>query len=101
MSDVSTILHNAQAAFYSDRMTQGELNGWAALASRVLGNIPSADEGRVADALTDVKEAVPAVEDPLGPSNIISQEWNAAGAELLAACEAAGFPVYATGFVGG
>lgn len=100
--DVQTILHNAQAAFYDERMTQRELDGWAALASRVLGTIPAAEDGRVADALAAVKEAVPAVQAPLGSSNIISpREWEAPGAELLAACEAAGFPVITNGFIGG
>lgn len=100
-SDVQTVLHNAQAAFYDDRMSAQELGGWSALASRLLGTIPTAEEGRVAEALTAVKEAVPAVQSPLGPSNILSREWDAPGAELLAACEAAGFPVMTTGFVGG
>lgn len=99
--DVQTILHNAQAAFYDERMTERELDGWTALASRVLGNIPAADDGRVSDALAAVKEAVPAVQAPLGPSNILSREWDVPGAELLAACEAAGFPVITNGFIGG
>lgn len=100
--DVQTILHNAQSAFHDERMSQRELDGWAALASRFLGNITAAEEGRVGEALAAVKEAVPAVQAPLGPSNIISpREWEAPGAELLAACKAAGFPVSATGFIGG
>lgn len=100
--DVQTMLFNAQAAFYDERMTQRELDAWSALASRVLGNITAAEEGRVGEALAAVQEAVPAVEEPLGPSNIISpREWDVPGAELLAACEAAGFPVVTNGFIGG
>ena len=99
--DVQTILHNAQSAFYGDRMGQQELDGWSALASRVLGSIPAAEEGRVGAALAAVQDAVPAVQEALGPSNILSREWDVPGAELLAACEAAGFPVSTTGFVGG
>lgn len=100
-SDVQTILHNAQSAFYDDRSSQRELDGWSALASRVLGNIPAAEEGRVADALAAVKEAVPVVQAVLGPSNILSREWAVPGAELMAACEAAGFVVMTNAFIGG
>lgn len=98
--DVLTIVHNAQVAFTEDRMTEKEQNAWFSLASRVLGNIPAADEGDVADALAAVKEAVPAAQD-VSPSNIGSQDWAEPGSELYDACAAAGFEVATLGFAGG
>lgn len=102
VGDVQTILHNVQSAFYSERMGQDELDQWAALALRILHNIPAADDGQVADALAVVQDAATEPQSLLTPSDILlSAEEGAPGAELLAACEAAGFTVVTTGFVGG
>lgn len=99
---MQTILHNVQSAFYSERMGQDELDQWAALALRILHNIPAADDGRVADALAVVQDAATDPQSLLTPSDILlSAEEGAPGAELLAGCEAAGFTVVTTGFVGG
>ena len=98
--DVQTIVHNAYVAFGEDRMGRQERSGWNALASRVLGNIPSADEGPVAEALAALKETVPAASG-IGPSNIISEEGTLVGQELHEACKAARFEVILNGFTGG
>lgn len=98
--DVQSILMNAYVAFNEDRMGRQERSGWNALASRVLGNIPSADDGPVAEALAALKEEVPAVQG-IDPTNIFSDEGTPTGGELYEACEAAGFPVTLNGFTGG
>lgn len=98
--DVQTIVTNAYVAFNEDRMGRQERSGWNALASRVLGNIPSADEGPVAEALAALKEEVPAVPG-IDPTNIISDEGTLVGQDLFRACEAAGFEVILSGFTGG
>ena len=99
-ADVQTIVHNAQAAFHTDRMGQKELSAWFSLASRVLGNIPSAEEGPVAEALASLQQTVPAVPD-LQSSNIVSEDGSVAGKELYEACTATGFEVVINGFTGG
>ena len=78
-------------------MGQQERSGWYALASRVLGNIPSADEGPVAEALAALKEEVPAVQD-IGQTNFGTPGGPVFGADLYKACEAAGFEVILRGF---
>lgn len=98
LGDVRTILFNARAAFIDGRMGQDELNHWAALASRVLSNAPGADDGTIADALEAVKEAAPDGQSLLGG---FAPEGNDPTAELAAACEAAGYTVVMSGFVGG
>ncbi|MCS3844782.1 hypothetical protein [Microbacterium sp. AK031] len=98
--DVQTILLNTSVAFNEDRMGQQERSGWNALASRVLGNIPSADEGPVAEALAALKGEVPAVQG-IDPTNIFLDEGTPAGQGVFEACEAAGFQVSVSGFTGG
>lgn len=98
--DVQTILMNAYVAFNEDRMGRQERSGWNALASRVLGNIPSADEGPVAEALAALKEEVPAAQG-IDSTNIFIDEGAPAGGDLYEACEAAGFQVVINGFTGG
>lgn len=99
-ADIQTILLNADTALHQDRMGQKERNAWYSLASRVLGNIPSADEGPVADALATLKQDFPAVQD-LNPTDIGSEEWYVAAAVLFDACDAAGFTVITNAFTGG
>lgn len=98
--DVQTIVTNAYVAFDEDRMGQQEKSGWYALASRVLGNIPSADEGPVAEALAALKEEVPAVQG-IDPTNIGIDDGTLVGEDLFKACEAGGFEVPMNGFTGG
>lgn len=81
-------------------MSQKEKSASFSVASRVLGNIPSAEKGPVSDALAALKAAVPAVED-LNPSNIGSDEWSAPASDLFEARDAAGFEVVANTFTGG
>lgn len=98
--DVQTIVTNAYVAFDDDRMGQQEKSGWYALASRVLANIPSADEGPVAEALAALKEEVPAVQG-IDPTNIGIDDGTLVGEDLFKACEAGGFEVTMHGFTGG
>lgn len=99
-ADVQTIMHNAESALHQDRMGQKERDAWFSLASRVLGDIPSAAEGPVADALATLKQDFPAVPD-LNPTDIGSEEWYATAAALFDACDAAGFTVITNAFTGG
>ncbi|MFB7252387.1 hypothetical protein [Microbacterium sp. NPDC056234] len=100
--DVVTILHNAQTAYFEERMTQQELDGWFAVASRVLGNIPSADTGTVSESLVALQEAVPAVAD-LRKTNFPfpDGEVDVPGVSLSEACREAGFEVVINAFTGG
>ena len=98
LGDVRTILYNAQAAFHTDRMSQDELNRWANLASRVLSNTPGAGHGPIADAADAMKSAAPDGQSLLGGFSVGADDPTA---ELAAACEAAGFTVVMSGFVGG
>lgn len=98
--DVQDIVGNAYVAFHEDRMGQQERSGWIALASRVLANVPSADDGPVAEALAALKEAVPPVQG-VDSSNIISDEAILVARDVFEACEAAGFELYLNGFTGG
>lgn len=98
--DVVNILGNVDRAFHDERMGQQEKRGWYALASRVLANIPSADEGPVAEALAAVKAEVPAVQG-IDPVNFGTPGGPVFGADLYEACKAAGFEVVLSGFTGG
>lgn len=98
LGDVQTILFNARAAFSTNRMTQEELNRWGNLASRVLSNTPVADHGPIADAVAAMKSAAPDGQSLLGSYFVGADDPIA---EVVAACEAAGFAVVVSGFVGG
>ena len=98
--DVVTILHNAQTAYFEDRMTQQELDGWFAVASRVLGNIPAAETGTVSEALAALQEAVPPVPD-LRKTNFPFPDVDLPGVELSEACSEAGFEIAINAFTGG
>lgn len=98
--DVQTIVANAYIAFNDDRMDRQERSGWNALASRVLGNIPSADEGPVAEALAALKEEVPAAQG-IDPTNIMADDGTLVGQDLYEACAAAGHEVILSSFTGG
>lgn len=98
--DVTTILFNAEIAFRQDRMELQEKGGWYSLASRVLGNIPAADAGPVAEALAALKTAVPANPE-VNSTNFDTDEGRAAVGAMHDACEAAGFQVAINAFTGG
>lgn len=99
-ADIQTILLNADTALHQDRRGQKERNAWYSLASRVLGDIPSADEGPVAEALAALKQDFPAVQD-LNPTDIGSDEWYVTAGALMDACDAAGHTVILNAFTGG
>ena len=98
--DVVTILGNVDVAFNEDRMGEQERRGWYALATRVLANIPSADEGPVAEALAALKAEVPAVQGTT-PTDFGTPGGPVFGADLYDACKAAGFQVTLSAFTGG
>jgi hypothetical protein len=101
-ADVITIMNNTEAAVSSGRMSADEQQGWLRLATRVQDRIPSANEGPIAVALTELKDAAPAI--PSGSVHvpgIRSDEWMTAASSLREACDAAGYEVTSEGFVGG
>lgn len=100
-ADVQTILFNAETASHQDRMSQKEKGAWFSLASRVLGNVPSADEGPVAEALATLKQEYPAVPDLDSTDMGSTEEWYTAAGALMDACDAAGHTVITNAFTGG
>lgn len=98
--DVVAIVGNVDVAFNEDRMGQQERSGWYALASRVSANIPSAEEGPVAEALAALKEEVPAVQGT-APANFGTPGGPVFGADLYEACADAGFEVVLSSYTGG
>ncbi|MGV2982253.1 hypothetical protein ACNPNP_00995 [Microbacterium sp. AGC85] len=100
-ADVQTILLNAETALHQERMTEKEKGAWFSLASRVLGNVPSADEGPVAEALATLKQEYPAVPDLDSTAMGSAEEWYTAAGALMDACDAAGHTVIANAFTGG
>lgn len=100
-ADVQTILFNAEIAFHQDRMSQKEKGAWFSLASRVLGNVPDADEGPVAEALVTIKQEYPAVPDLDSTDMGSTEEWYTAAGALMDACDAAGHTVITNAFTGG
>jgi len=100
-ADVQTILLNAETAFHQERTTEKEKGAWFSLASRVLGNVPSADEGPVAEALATLKQEYPAVPDLDSTDMGSAEEWYTAAGALMDACDAAGHTVITNAFTGG
>lgn len=98
--DVVTILFNAEVALRDGRMERLEQRGWYSIASRVLGNIPAADAGPVAEALAALKTAVPPVAE-VNSTNFDADEGRVAVGEMHEACDAAGFQVVTNAFTGG
>ncbi|MCM3660553.1 hypothetical protein M3148_06035 [Georgenia satyanarayanai] len=101
--DVLTILENADIALDDGRMEPQEHQGWHKLATRVLDRLPSSGDGPVRSAVTDLKEAAPAVPSGFGraPEGVRSPEWYAAEEALGAACDELGTPLAISMFTGG
>ncbi|WP_108251359.1 hypothetical protein [Planctomonas deserti] len=101
-TDVSTILLNGTVALREGRMTQREFNGWMRLATRVLDRVPTRGEGAVSEAVAALKAAAPPIPSGSdGATSIGDAEWNATATSPAAACDAAGYQLFAEGFTGG
>lgn len=101
--DVLTILANADVALSERRMAAQEQDGWYALATRVLGRLPSGGDSAVQTAIGALQEAAPAVwSTGFGESTgVRSPAWSQAEVDLGTACEAAGSPLAIAMFTGG
>ncbi|WP_345803012.1 hypothetical protein AAIB33_08000 [Microbacterium sp. AZCO] len=101
MGDVLTILHNAMVGLHEGRMSQQEYDGWMRLGTRVLDRVPTTGDGAVSDAIAAMKDAAPVIrQGAMGRTALGSPEWNS-GPGLAQACDEAGYPLAAEGFIGG
>lgn len=103
VSDVMTIVENADIALSEDRMAAQEQRGWYAVATRALDRIPSSGAGAVSQGVADLKAAAPAVDAGTAaePVGIRSDAWNDALATLDEPCLAVGSELAVAMFTGG
>lgn len=103
VSDVMTIVENADIARTEGRMAAQEQQGWYAVATRALDRIPSNGDGAVDQGVADLKHAAPAVAAGTAaePAGIRSDAWNDALATLDEPCRAAGAELAISMFTGG
>lgn len=103
VSDVQTIVENADIALSEGRMAAQEQQGWYGVATRVLDRIPSSGDGAVGQGVADLKKAAPAVGAGSGtePVGIRSDAWNDALVALAAPCLVAGAELSISMFTGG
>lgn len=100
--DVLTITSNADAGLRDGRMAEQEQQGWYRLASRVLDRVPTRGEGAVSDAVTALKDAVPAITPgAMGTSAFGSSAWNSAQKSMIDACADVSAEVTIQMFTGG
>jgi hypothetical protein len=98
LSDVLTILANAEVSLREGRSTQMEMDGASHLAARVLHRIPAidtstepSDGGDISTAIGELKSIAPlAALAPGETSYYPSEEWDEAMMSANHACEAAG-----------
>lgn len=103
VSDVMTIVDNADIALREGRMAAQEQEGWYEVATRTLDRIPSSDDGAVSQGVADLKEAAPAVKagtkgEPVG---VRSDAWHDALATLDEPCLAVDSQLAISAFTGG
>ena len=103
VSDVMTIVENADIALSEGRMAAQEHQGWHSLATRVLDRIPSKGDGPISQAVGELKMAAPAVPAGSGdePVGIRSQAWGTALTALSDACVAVDAELTIGMFTGG
>ena len=88
VSDVMTIVENADIALSEGRMAAQEQQGWYEVATDVLHRIPSGGDSAVSLGGADLQATVPAVETwpRTEPTVIRSDAWNDALTTLDAPC---------------
>lgn len=103
VSEVLTIVDNANVALREGRMAAQEQQGWYEVATRVLDRIPSSDDRAVSQSIAELKLAVPAV--PAGtwsePIDFTSAAWRSAFSPLRELCVAADAELTIQAFTGG
>ncbi|RZS62206.1 hypothetical protein EV386_2527 [Xylanimonas ulmi] len=100
VSDIQTIVANADVALSEGRFTVQEQQGWYQLATRALHRIPTGGDGVVSQGVAALQEAVPeiAAGTQAETFDITTDDWNAALAEP---CAAAGSELSISMFTGG
>lgn len=103
VSDVMTIVENADIALSEGRTAVQEQQGWYEVATRALDRIPSSGDSAVSVGVTDLKAAAPAVDAGTAaePVGIRSGAWNDALATLDEPCLAVGAGLTISLFTGG
>ena len=103
VSDVMTIVENADVALREGRTAAQEQQGWYGLATRVLDRIPSDGDGAVSQGISELKAAAPAVRAGTGaePVGVGSPAWHDALGTLADPCVAADAELAIGMFTGG
>ncbi|MHA7133826.1 hypothetical protein [Oerskovia turbata] len=103
VSDVQTIVENADIALSEGRIAVQEQQGWYEIATRALDRIPSSGDGAVSLGVADLQEAVPSVEawTRTEPAVIKSDAWSHALEALAEPCLAVDSELTLSMFSGG
>lgn len=103
VSDVMTIVENADIALSEGRMAAQEQQGWYEVATHTLDRIPSTGDGAVSQGVANLKEAGPAVDvwTRAEPVVIRSKAWSEALATLMEPCLAVDSELAISVFTGG
>lgn len=103
LSDVMTIVDNADLGLADGRMAEQEKEGWYRLATRVLDRIPASDDAVLSQGLADLRATTPPVAaGAKGPSvGIGSPAWHDALASVADTCVAADAELTISSFTGG
>ncbi|MFE4464678.1 hypothetical protein ACFRCR_06090 [Oerskovia sp. NPDC056781] len=103
VSDVQSIVENADIALAEGRMAVQEQQGWYEVATHVLHRIPSSGGSAVGQAVADLQETVPAVESwtRTEPVVIRSDAWRAALDALAEPCLEMDSELFTAVFTGG
>ena len=103
LSDVMTILDNADLGLADGRMAEQEKEGWYQLATRVLDRIPASDDAVLSQGLADLRATTPPVAaGTKGTSEGIgSPAWHDAFASVAETCAAADAELAVQSFSGG
>ena len=103
VSDVMSIVENADIALSEGRVAVQEQQGWYEVATRVLYRIPSSGDSAVSQGVADLQEAVPAVElwARTEPTVIRSDAWRDALSALDEPCLAVDSALTISMFTGG
>ncbi|MET4223120.1 hypothetical protein [Oerskovia enterophila] len=103
VSDVQSIVENADIALSEGRMAVQEQQGWYEIATRALYRIPSSGDSAVSLGVADLQDAVPAVESwtRTEPAVITSDDWDKALDALAEPCLAVDSELFVSMFTGG
>ncbi len=103
VSDVQTIVENADIALSEGRMAVQEQQGWYEVATRALHRVPASSDSAVSQGVAGLQAAVPAVElwTRTEPAVIRSDAWYDALDALVEPCLAVEAELFTSVFTGG